>query len=49
MNKHSLDYIDMHPDPIDTEEPSDMMFWLYVASTVVVGAALLVILMGWAP
>ena len=48
MNKHTLDYIDLHPDPIDTEdEPGGLLFWLYVASTVVVGAALLVILMGW--
>jgi len=47
MNKHSQTYVDLRPDPIDTEEPSDLMFWLYVACTVVVGAALLVILMGW--
>ena len=49
MNKHTLDYIDLHPDPIDTEEPSDMMFWLGVAGVFVAGCALLVIAMGWAP
>jgi hypothetical protein len=49
MNKHSQTYIDLRPDPIDTEEPSDIMFWLGVAMVFVGSCALLVIAMGWAP
>ena len=47
MNKHSLDYIDMHPEPLEQDEPWGLMFWLGVAGVFVAGCALLVILMGW--
>jgi len=27
MNKHQLTYINMHPEPVDTREPSPLMIW----------------------
>lgn len=27
MNRHSLTYIEMHPEPVDTREPSPLMIW----------------------
>jgi hypothetical protein len=35
------------PEPLEQDEPSNLMFWLYVACTFVAGCALLVVLMGW--
>lgn len=27
MNHHGLTYIDLHPEPVDTREPSPLMIW----------------------
>ena len=27
MNRHSLKYLDLHPEPVDTREPSPLMIW----------------------
>jgi hypothetical protein len=27
MNRHSLTYIEMYPEPLKTEEPSPLMIW----------------------
>lgn len=27
MNRHSLHYIDLHPEPLKAEEPSPLMIW----------------------
>ena len=27
MNRHNLTYIDLHPEPVDTREPSPLMIW----------------------
>ena len=27
MNRHSLTYIEMYPQPLKTEEPSPLMIW----------------------
>jgi hypothetical protein len=27
MNRHALTYIDLHPEPVDTREPSPLMIW----------------------
>jgi len=27
MNKHQLTYIDLHPQPVETKEPSTMTIW----------------------
>jgi hypothetical protein len=38
MNKHSLTYVDLHPEPVQQEdEPSDWLIWLG-AAVVLVGA-----------
>lgn len=33
MNKHQLTYIDLHPEPIKTDEPSTLAVWLGAAFT----------------
>lgn len=27
MNRHALHYLDLHPEPVDTREPSPLMIW----------------------
>ena len=27
MNRHSLKYLDLHPEPVDTRELSPLMIW----------------------
>jgi hypothetical protein len=27
MNRHSLTYIEMYPEPLKTEEPAPLMIW----------------------
>lgn len=27
MNRHSLKYFDLHPEPVDTREPSPLTIW----------------------
>ena len=27
MNRHSLTYIDLHPEPVNTAEPSPLAIW----------------------
>ena len=27
MNRHSLTYIEMYPEPVKTDEPSPLMIW----------------------
>ena len=27
MNRHSLHYLDLHPEPLKTEETSPLMIW----------------------
>ena len=31
MNRHNLHYIDLHPEPVDTREPSTLAIWLGAA------------------
>jgi hypothetical protein len=31
MNRHSLTYIEMYPEPVDTREPSTLAIWLGAA------------------
>ena len=31
MNRHSLTYIDLHPEPVKAEEPSTFAIWLGAA------------------
>jgi len=31
VNRHSLTYIDLHPEPVDTREPSPLMIWAAAA------------------
>ena len=31
MSRHSLKYIDLRPEPVDTREPSTLAFWLGAA------------------
>ena len=31
MNRHSLKYLDLHPEPVDTREPSPLMIWVGAA------------------
>lgn len=36
MNKHSLDYIDLHPEPVQQDpEPSNWLVWLAAAVALV--------------
>jgi len=49
MNKHSLDYIDLHPEPVQQEEPSEVWIWLMAAMALVGACALVVIALGWTP
>lgn len=27
MNRHALHYLDLHPEPVDTREPSPFLIW----------------------
>ena len=31
MNRHALTYIDLHPEPVDTREPSTLALWAATA------------------
>lgn len=31
MNRHQLTYIDLHPEPVNTSEPSTLAVWLGAA------------------
>ena len=31
MNRHQLTYVDLHPQPVDTREPSTLVIWLGAA------------------
>ena len=31
MNRHALQYLDLHPEPVDTREPSPLIIWLGAA------------------
>ena len=31
MNRHALHYRDLHPEPVDTREPSPLMIWAAAA------------------
>lgn len=46
MKRHSLNYIDLHPEPVE-QEPAEWVIWLMAAVALVSACALLVILLGW--
>lgn len=31
MDRHALKYVDLHPDPLKTDEPSTLAIWLGAA------------------
>ena len=35
MNRHQLTYIDLHPAPVDTREPSTLAIWAGAALALV--------------
>ena len=35
MNKHQLTYIDLHPEPVNTSEPSTLAIWAGAALALV--------------
>ena len=44
MNKHSLTYVDLHPEPVQQDDPSEWLIWLGAAVVLVCSCAAVAIL-----
>lgn len=44
MNRHQLTYIEMYPEPVNTDEPSPLALWLGAAFTMLTLCAVTVFL-----